>query len=272
MVNLILVSTSEMIRLSAGDWGRIVLIGGLSLIYLSGFVLMGLLVSSTAHTARTSLAVLLLIWVFFVVIVPAGGGALIHSDAFSTPSPEEIERRAKQASRSVWESHQGENLFVGEGTDASTRRNAEVSKEASFAEKRVVDTYRRRKLNAVKAVRRFVEVSPPGAFAYAAEEIVGTGIGHVERFLEQLEEYRKVFEAFFIAEDRKDKNSYHLYYHPDYLSRKPVDVGTIPRFQEREPDFRHGLARALGSLAVLLIYNVLFFLGAYLSFLRYDVR
>jgi hypothetical protein len=56
------------------------------------------------------------------------------------------------------------------------------------------------------------------------------------------------------------------------MSGKPVDVVQIPKFQERKTDWRQGLVSAAVPLTILILYNGLFFLGAYIAFLRYDIR
>ena len=122
------------------------------------------------------------------------------------------------------------------------------------------------------AVRQILSISPGEAFVHACEGIAGTGLVRVEHFLGQVEEYRQTFEAFFQAQDMRDPDSPHLFYHPDYMSSKPVDVAQIPKFQERKTDWRQGLVSAAVPLTILILYNGLFFLGAYIAFLRYDIR
>ena len=47
---------------------------------------------------------------------------------------------------------------------------------------------------------------------------------------------------------------------------------TIPKFQERLPSVGEGLSDALTDLLILALFNLVFFIGAVVSFLRYDVR
>ena len=75
------------------------------------------------------------------------------------------------------------------------------------------------------------------------------------------------------SEDKNDPDSPHLLnaWHPICISQKPVDFNTIPKFEERELPLGRSLQRASLDIGLLLLFNVVFFMGAYLSFLRYDV-
>jgi hypothetical protein len=52
------------------EWGRIGLLFAVSLLYLTVFIFIGLLVSARSRTSVTSLVLCLFLWVFFVFLVP----------------------------------------------------------------------------------------------------------------------------------------------------------------------------------------------------------
>ena len=101
----------------------------------------------------------------------------------------------------------------------------------------------------------------------------GTGLPRFRRFSEQVRRYREQLRTFAQEEDRKDTDSYHLIYEwENVMSTKPVDFGAIPKFVERRPSVRESLSGAFLDIALLVIFNGAFFLGAYAAFLRYDLR
>jgi ABC-type transport system involved in multi-copper enzyme maturation permease subunit len=51
-----------------------------------------------------------------------------------------------------------------------------------------------------------------------------------------------------------------------------ADFTRMPVFQQRSEEVQESVKRALPDILILFIWNVIFFMGAYLSFLRYDVR
>jgi ABC-type transport system involved in multi-copper enzyme maturation permease subunit len=70
ILGTILILRSPDVSFSAGDWGRIILLFFLSLMYFMVFVFIGLLISARLKSSITSIIVCLFFWVFFVFIVP----------------------------------------------------------------------------------------------------------------------------------------------------------------------------------------------------------
>ena len=70
---LVVVSFSPSVDLQTSDWIRLGLIFLCSLIYISAFFTLGMLVSSRASNSPTSLIVLLFIWVGLVILLPNAG-------------------------------------------------------------------------------------------------------------------------------------------------------------------------------------------------------
>jgi len=70
ILGTILILHSPNISFSAGDWGRIILLFLVSLLYFMVFVFIGLLISARLKSSITSIIVCLFFWVFFVFIVP----------------------------------------------------------------------------------------------------------------------------------------------------------------------------------------------------------
>ena len=70
LLSFILVLSSSNIEFSAGDWGRIFFLFLTSLLFLSIFMFIGLFISTRLYSSKASIIVCLLIWVFFVFIIP----------------------------------------------------------------------------------------------------------------------------------------------------------------------------------------------------------
>lgn len=73
LASLIVIWFSGDVVLKASDWVRIGLILLASLLYVSFFFTLSLLISSLTERSATSLVLLLFLWVFFVIIVPNMG-------------------------------------------------------------------------------------------------------------------------------------------------------------------------------------------------------
>lgn len=102
----ILIYTSGSIVLSSDDWIRI---GGFyltSILYLSVFYLIGLLVSATTRRTATALMSCMFAWVFFVLIYPN----LILFASNPKNNPEEKGRAVFQELAQIWEQFDKERL------------------------------------------------------------------------------------------------------------------------------------------------------------------
>ena len=53
---------------------------------------------------------------------------------------------------------------------------------------------------------------------------------------------------------------------------EPIDPNELPVFQYQPPDAASTISEALPDLGLLALFNVMFFAGAFVAFLRYDVR
>ena len=71
LMNLLVLSTSRSVHLTAGEWERLGIIFLIALLYTSIFLALGLLVSARVHRSAVSLVILLLAWVTFVVFMPS---------------------------------------------------------------------------------------------------------------------------------------------------------------------------------------------------------
>ncbi len=70
----------------------------------------------------------------------------------------------------------------------------------------------------------------------------------------------------------RDEESYHLYFHPDYLSRKPVDFEKIPKFEEKGIKRAMRLKDTVQYVGILALYNLFLFSFVFFKFVKYDVR
>ncbi len=129
----------------------------------------------------------------------------------------------------------------------------------------------------VNAGRRFIQVSPAVIYLSASERITGTGISHFWNLYQQLKRYQKTLKEFVLSVDQSDPDSHHVLFDRQgdgrpYISQKPVDFSIVPCFQEQELTLGESIKLAIWDAGLLLLFNLVFFTAAFVSFLRYDVR
>ena len=92
-------------------------------------------------------------------------------------------------------------------------------------------------------------------------------LGSFWRFMEQARQYRREWVEYL--RDEKIFSSRRWFTGKD--SEEPLDLSGMPRFKERGEGIGSSLQRALLDIMILAVLNILFFLGAFISFLRYDI-
>jgi hypothetical protein len=129
------------------------------------------------------------------------------------------------------------------------------------------------------AGRRFAAFSPAVIYQRVAETIAGTGLARYANLYQQIRDYQDTLRTFILDKDAEDPRSLHLLFDFDYavehweaISKRPVDFGAVPKFQER--DFRRAeiLKTAIGDVGALILFNLILFAVSCLSFRQYDVR
>ena len=272
VLSLIILNLTGVIILSFSILMDFLLFFLVSLFYISFFILLGLFCSSLTYRSKNSLVLCLLLWVLLVVIFPKSAGLLLNLKHFQVPTERQIEELAEKAYREVWSRHSDEDLITRGGRDKSTIRNVEIGNKAQQARQEVYDHYLRKKIATVKTLGGINFISPSSLFEYSTSSIAGTGLFHFQYLWTQVKQYQDEFIAFFKREDMKDEESPHLYFHSDYLSRKPVDFERIPKFEEREIGTGERFRDALKYVGLLAFYNIFLIALVFFRFLRYDVR
>lgn len=272
IISLILLNITGVFTFSLDTFFNFLLIFLISLFYISFFILLGIFCSTITHNSKNSLVLCLLFWILLVVILPKSAGLLLNLKHFQVPTEKQVEGLAEKAYRAVWDSHSQEDLITRGGEDESTKRNVKVSNEANRVRQEVYDFYLRKKISAVTTLRKVNFVSPASLFEYSASSIAGTGLFHFQNLWAQVKQYQNSLIDFFKEEDMKDEESYHLFFHPDYLSRKPVNFNKIPKFEEKEIKRTDRLKDAMQYTGILILYNLFLFILVVFRFLKYDIR
>jgi ABC-type transport system involved in multi-copper enzyme maturation permease subunit len=86
LVAALIVAFHPDVHFSVGDWIRVLIIFGVSLMYLSVFFTLSAMVSIIANSAAVTLLILVQLWVMIAIVIP-GGGALMAQTAHPTDIP-----------------------------------------------------------------------------------------------------------------------------------------------------------------------------------------
>ena len=320
LLAVILLTTSTVVSLSMSDFLRI---GGIilsSIVYLSVFYLIGMLISAVTRRTGTALMLAMFVWGFWVLVYPNAVLAAIAPPQTSQPRMVSAYEEIKQ----IWEAFDRErkqflanDAFPGEDPrfgmvdvdpnwiwgsgheyfhrDSSTLRydyhavsNIDKLSEASKPQvPHAQDYYRFLGPQIVKAAERawlvrkpaletiFVQPaivdrillrgSPVGMYDAAAQAWVGTDLRGLRDFFEAARRYRRTLIDYYY-----DKNAFgsQQWFSAD---NGAVDWDSSPQFSFQRSDVQTNAARAFPDICLLLIINLVLFIGIFLVFQRSEM-
>ena len=274
LMNLLIIYLSGNIPFNSEDCLRILGMIGLFALHISIFIFLGLFFSSRVSNAITGLVWLLLTWVCLAFIFPSLIG-LFAGTLDPIPSIEIVSSRKRAQLANIEDEFRPmEILEVTKLSEApspdnpsATRRWATYFTRRYEAKTQIADTHVDQQFRQVRLARELTQISPIVCFQYAMEGLAGTGITRYMDFVKQVRRYRQTFIDFIKTEDQSDPDSLHIYPAREGLSQKPVDPDIVPRFEER---ISH--QSVIFPVVLLILFNVLFFMAAQLSFLKSDLE
>jgi ABC-type transport system involved in multi-copper enzyme maturation permease subunit len=275
LLNLLIINISGVAELNGEHWARIGMIAFISAIYIAVFVCMGIFISALCSRSSTSLLILLLIWVVLVVLTPNILGS-ISSGLKAVPSADEISQRKRTASDDLWKRYEDRGLLevapARENPDmGAIQLWAECLNDERQTEERIIDENLDAQLAQIQLARQITRISPTAIYRYALESVSNTGFQRHRKFIANVRAYRDIFWNYIKSEDRKDRDSLHVYFVREGVSDKPASFDSAPRLTENLT-LAGALDDALLDMAILALSAIFLFMAAYISFIRADVR
>ena len=286
LISMLIGTVSKALVVELREYVAITLFTLISFLYISIFVLLGIFMSGTMKRSTNSIVVLLIIWVVLVILVPSLG-RVISNVLYKIPTHVEIERKLDDSFKVIWD--QAYAGKFGDNAIASVpNRNSEWVNPDAFmkrhqaftkAREQIIDGYHNQMISQACYARNFLRFSPTILYQKISETFVGTGINRSIALYEQIKKYQNTLRDYICAVDSKDPDSFHEYYNNETtaqwwntISHKPVHFDTVPKFQERNFAIGRSLKVAVWDIGLLVLFNLVFFAAAFVSFLKYDVR
>lgn len=276
VIGLIIVNLSGEISIS---YGKVIVFLIASLLFLSLFLLVGMMVSSIFFQSVTSAVTLLFIWIIVAFVIPATGN-LIANQFYPIPKKGEIAKRIETTQDDIYDTKYrdtGAGRWNGDPFAPWVPLRAQWSTDIMNARNQIYDDYIRQMVNQVEKTKWMTRISPVSVFRYLAEEISGTGVKRFENFYNQAVQYKQRLYDFVEQKDKPDDRSPHFLTLPltigsAGISRLPVEYSSVPQFQERLPRLQDNLSLIITDAAILVILSLVFFVAGYFLIVRYDKR
>jgi len=292
------------IRWDTGAFVTFFLLLAASITFISSFYLLGLFVSTRTRNAAASILVCLFLWVLLILIIP-NLSPYLAAQVYRIPSvtrhdritgrmqSEERDDIGRQLEREVAEKYQrqyGELFRSYQGMNNDNRRTR-IQNDPAFAA--MVDAYRKetgeawREANRIqrekveklsiefnnkialqnKVAKNIACLSPYTDFILVATDLTGTGLHGRSYFNTLRGRYTSEFRKYLGTKTAEAKEK-----DPMFDSNSYIDISDRPRFSFSEESLLDRLDAVMDYWGILVLFNVLFFVAAYVSFLRYDVR
>jgi ABC-type transport system involved in multi-copper enzyme maturation permease subunit len=284
LVSVIILIHSKDVVIGGGGWIKILIVVFVSLLYLSIFVLLGIFVSSRTGHSANSMAILLLAWIVAVILLPSFA-RIVFDVSVEEPTEQELTRRIDEAQKEIWDNHEryGKNAGSMSNNLSDPMNNpparARLQEAVVDATNQLQQECHTKWLEQAIARRSFACLSPVVLYQRACEAVAGTGIVRCADLYEQVKRYETDLKEFIRSRDSEDPQSLHLIGPTSNMARSwrtishdPVDFDSIPKFQEHSMTLGQSLRLAVWDIGLLILINLGLFAGAFVSFLRYDVR
>lgn len=294
------------IPLEAEHWKKIGMLFGISLLFFTFFICIGLFVSAVTSKSSTSFLILLVVWISLVLILPRIG-IMIAGEIVHVPSVAEVESKKQGFSKDQWDNfskymqetwekrnkevqangkNEAEQQTYRDGKewewleedDAARKKN-----ETAIAEYSRKLSEENRNLKAEQEALGFAlsRFSPVSSYLLASMTVAGTDVGLKSRYESELEDYKKIYTDFVQSEQKKNGQSGGIRINMDSKKgfsfqadegTKTLNASDMPKFQYTEAGFGEIGSETVIDWGLLSFYCLVVFFVSFLVFLKYDVR
>jgi len=267
--------------MSGQDWIRLLLMFLMFFLYLSVFFTLGLLVSARTNKSSTSFLVLLFIWVIFVTIIPKVS-VLTAAQLNPIPSVHEITAKKDAFLQQVQGGAQKKVLDWMKENAANASKDAKKYQEdfRKFLEDFQQDLtskidennaalerdYQARKTSQERLAINISRISPASALMFSTMSLARTGLDEHEQFLASIRSYKPIFTKWVNSRLMKNIN-----FTTGETTGK-VELADMPQHKFEPEALSKSFARTIPDFGLMIVLIIVFFAGAYISFLKYDVR
>jgi ABC-type transport system involved in multi-copper enzyme maturation permease subunit len=256
------------------DWVTALFLFMLALLYLSGFFMLGLFVSCVTRNPKTTLTALMMLWVIMVLVVP-NFAPFLASKLRPVRSVYEVQAQADGLLEDLRQQFQNQaNSFVrdrgGDYEALSDQDRATIDQMFSEYRRNIMDmevregaevrhSFMREVESQTRLSQMFSFLFPSATFVFLATDVAHTGIESEQNFLRAVLRYRRQYaEHVNRYIDRTD----------DYQILSRILKADPPDFVYQENPAVEVIVDRLPYFMVLVLYPLLFFLGAQIAFLR----
>ncbi len=277
------------VHLAPNEWARLALVVLCGLLYFGAFLTLSVFVSAVTQRSSSSFLVLLVIWIGAVLVVPRVS-VLLAGRAIDVPSVDELAAEKATFGRQLWKEFREELASFkapeadGEGSmeavmsqfnqfmdSATARRDKKMD---AFAERLNEQRFNAQQVQEHLAfnIARF---SPAASLTLATTCLAGTSLDLKDRFYRDATAYRETYNAFMKEKTGMNVGGRMIMWKTSEESDEkpePIDPTELPAFRPNATPLADAVEASMVDIGLLGLFNLVFFAGAFLGFMRYDLR
>jgi ABC-type transport system involved in multi-copper enzyme maturation permease subunit len=280
------------IPMAGSDWGRLALVVLVGMLYLTALLSLSILVSAMTHRSSNSFLILLLIWIGSVMIIPRAA-VVLAGRAVTVPSLDEINtQKAKFATQLFAEDRKNMLAYVptksssegGCASTAMTEFNQFMETLADERDQKKLEFGGRldeERFNRQRQQERWgfnlARFSPAASLSLAMSAFSGTSLDLKNNYHNNTLAYQQSFAQF--QKEKLGTTPFARMRRMTYDSNasekekpKPINTNELPVFDFKPISLSASIAAAIVDTGLLVLFNLIFFAGAFAAFLRYDFR
>jgi ABC-type transport system involved in multi-copper enzyme maturation permease subunit len=236
-----------------------------SLLYVSLFFALGMMISTLTHKASTALLVSLFVWISWILVIP-NLAPVIAKITSPVPTVQKIEAEKGAVDRETQIRLQRvSRQMLSYGKKAEDMRE-KIEQEGDNRKKKLDQFYQDKLTAQIELSKNLSRISPSASFTYATTDLAHTGVGLFSSFKRGYHRFEDEFNTW--ARDWDDTYHDNDEHYPD---ENWLQADALPSFKMNHQRLDDSIDAALMDILLLLVFNVLFFMLSYMFFLRYDV-
>jgi ABC-type transport system involved in multi-copper enzyme maturation permease subunit len=297
VIGLIMLNTSNVISLLIpGITGAILTIVGIMVVFLFCMFTLGMLVSASSRNAVNAFITLLFVWVFLALVIPKMSPMIARQfyqiqtresymrqlEATRNDIMKELRFREKdvleklQAKHGITETDIRNTLrtnmngiFFSEYDELVAQLHEEYGQRLAAEGERIKRQYDNQCSVQQEIAMQISRISPVSCLTYALSAIASTGFDEVDRFSREAERFQDEY-----------MREMHKYYEISWIGNngmvleKDTPKGLpVPQMDSyHHASLGEAVHKTWPDMLILALYTILFLAGAFVKFLRYDVR
>jgi len=275
------------IPMSPDDWARLLIIIASGFLYFGVFLTLSIFVSTLTRHSSSAFLMLLVVWIFSVVIIPRAA-VLLAGRAVDVPSVDEIASQKNRFSAQLWnEDRKKLSSFNANQPGIAPQK---VMEEFNKLMQSIADDRDKKmnefagQLNEDRGNRQRVQqrlafgiaqVSPAATFSLTASALAGTSLTLEHHYKDAALAYQKEFARFLKEKNGMVAGGRMIMMRSVVDSEKkpePINPKDLPEFTYTPLRLPEIAGQGIIGIGVLVFFNIIFFFGSYVAFLKYDVR